>query len=497
MLMVAIVGVRLFGLARPVLRWLERLLGHDLALRELAERRAGVYGALVPLVPARLGRRRGDLLASVVDDVDALLDERLRVRAPLWTWLGTSLLTGALAAWLLPAAGAVLLAAALGGGLLAWATGRAAGSGRAVEAVEARAALSRRVLEVVADARPLAHWQAEGVALDRVAAEAGRRGAAARRRARWIATARLWPSVTVAAAIGVTATVLDPALAAGEVGGPVAALLLLVPLALLDVLAPVADAGALGSDCAAARRRLDDLATLEPAVVDPPRPAAYAGSNVELDGASARWPGGRGLAPVDVRLEPGDSLAVVGPSGCGKSTLAALLVRHLAPDTGRYDLGGADTTTLTGDDVRRTVGLLDDDPYLFATTLVENVRLARPDASDDEVAAALRAARLGEWLDALPDGLATRLGDGAASVSGGERTRIGLARLLLADHPVLVLDEPTAHLDTPTARLVATDLLAERGLRTVVWVTHDGIGLDAVDAVLDLTHTSERELTPA
>jgi ATP-binding cassette, subfamily C, bacterial CydCD len=138
------------------------------------------------------------------------------------------------------------------------------------------------------------------------------------------------------------------------------------------------------------------------------------------------------------------------------------------------------------------VGLLDDDPYLFASTLAENVRLARPDATDAEVADALRRARLGEWLDSLPDGLATRLGDGAASVSGGERARIGLARLLLADHPVLVLDEPTAHLDGPTARLVAADLLAERGRRSVVWVTHDGAGLDRCDAVLD-TGTGRRE----
>jgi len=498
-LMVAIVGVRLFGLARPVLRWLERLLGHDLALGELAERRAAVYDALVPLVPARLGRRRGDLLASVVDDVDALLDDRLRVRAPLWTWLGTSLLTGALAAWLLPAAGAVLLAAALGGGLLAGATGLAGGL-RARTGVAARAALSRRVLEVVSDARPLAHWQAEGAALDRAAHEADRRAVAAAGQARWVATARLWPAVAVAAAIAATAAVLEPALRAGEVGAPVAALLLLVPLALIDVLGPVADAGALRAEVVEARRRLDGLAALEPAVVDPTRPAAYDGhrdGTVDLDRAGAHWPGGRGLAPVDLHLDRGDSVAVVGPSGCGKSTLAALLVRHLAPDAGRYALGGTDTATLTGDDVRSTVGLLDDDPYLFATTLVENVRLARPDASDAEVARALRDARLGDWLDTLPDGLATRLGDGAASVSGGERTRIGLARLLLADHPVLVLDEPTAHLDAPTARLVASDLLAQRGRRTVVWVTHDGIGLDSVGGVLDLTDTSERELTPA
>ncbi|QIG42256.1 thiol reductant ABC exporter subunit CydD [Nocardioides anomalus] len=474
-LMVAIVGVRTFGLARPVLRWLERLLGHDRALHELAGRRAEVYAALVPLVPGRLGRRRGDLLASVVDDVDALLDERLRVRAPLWTWLGTTVLTATVAAWLDPRAGAVVLATTLLGGGAAWLTARAGARRTGERALAGRAALSRRVLELVTDARPLAQWQAGGRALGRVEREAMLHQAATRRRTRGLATARLAPAVATAAAVVGTALVAPPT--------PVGALLLLLPLALADVMAPLADAGALSHDTRAAVRRLDALTALEPAVTDPERPERPRGSSVELDAGCAHWPGGRGVGPVDLRLDEGASVAVVGPSGSGKSTLAAVLVRFLAPSRGRYTLGGA--SALTADDVRRRVGLLDDDPYLFASTLAENVRLARPDATDAEVADALERAHLGEWLASLPDGLATRLGDGAASVSGGERARIGLARLLLADHPVLVLDEPTAHLDAPTAQAVADDLLAERGRRSVVWITHDGVGLDRVDRVLD------------
>ena len=188
--------MRTFGLARPVLRWLERLLGHDLALRELAERRAEVYAALVPLVPGRLGRRRGDLLASVVDDVDALLDERLRVRAPLWTWLGTS--AAHERRWrpgCCPTAGAVLLGAALAGGALAWLTGLAGARRTAPVEVAARAALSRRVLELVADARPLGalagHRARRSTGSPR--RPTGAHGAA-RRRTRWVATARLWPA---------------------------------------------------------------------------------------------------------------------------------------------------------------------------------------------------------------------------------------------------------------------------------------------------------------
>jgi ABC-type transport system involved in cytochrome bd biosynthesis fused ATPase/permease subunit len=132
------------------------------------------------------------------------------------------------------------------------------------------------------------------------------------------------------------------------------------------------------------------------------------------------------------------------------------------------------------------VGLVDDDPHVFGSTLAENVRFARPGASDAEVAGALRTAQLGPWLDGLPRGLQTMLGDGYAHVSGGERARIGLARAILADQPVLVLDEPTAHLDNATARAVTDDLLAAGEGRTLLWITHGRIGLDRMDRVLDL-----------
>jgi ATP-binding cassette subfamily C protein CydCD len=152
-------------------------------------------------------------------------------------------------------------------------------------------------------------------------------------------------------------------------------------------------------------------------------------------------------------------------------------------------LGGVPVRSLALDDVRRLVGLVDDDPHVFASTLAENVRLARPDADDDAVEAALRQARLGAWFDGLPDGLDTWLGDGHGQVSGGERARIGLARSMLADQPVLVLDEPTAHLDHAAAEQIAREVLGERraGARSVLWITHGTVGLDLVDRILDIT----------
>jgi ATP-binding cassette subfamily C protein CydCD len=177
---------------------------------------------------------------------------------------------------------------------------------------------------------------------------------------------------------------------------------------------------------------------------------------------------------------------VVGRSGSGKSTLAALLLRFLDPMRGSVRLGHVELPHLALDDVRRTVGLVDDDPHVFATSVAENVRLAEPGACDEQVEAALRDAGLGAWLGDLTDGLDTRLGDGAGAVSGGERARLAVARSLLADQRVLVLDEPTAHLDHATAQLLAEQILGQERGRSVLWITHETVGLDRVDAVLSL-----------
>ncbi|MFN7124124.1 MAG: ATP-binding cassette domain-containing protein, partial [Hydrogenophaga sp.] len=219
-----------------------------------------------------------------------------------------------------------------------------------------------------------------------------------------------------AAGAGVVAMVWvgAPAAAAGELSGPMLALLVLLPLALADVLLPLADAGALGVRTRAAAERLAELERREPAVTDPPEPTPLPPGPVSLvaRGLSAAWADAPALAGASFDLAPGRHLGVVGPSGSGKSTLAAVLLRFLAPTAGTYSLGGVDSTELTTDDVLGRVGLLHDDPHLFASTLAENVRLARPGASDRDVEWALRCAHLGDWLDALPAGLQTRLGDG-------------------------------------------------------------------------------------
>lgn len=485
-LMVAIVGVRAFGIARPVLRHAERLLSHDVVLHDLARRRTAVYAALVPLVPGALrtvGPRRGDLLASVVDDVDSLLDARLRVRQPVVTALAVGLLAVGLAWWWAPQAGAVL-ALLVTVAVLAGLLGRRGARAAETDHLRHRARLSSLVEEVVTARDELRQWQACPDALSAVTAEGAALERAVRRSVRAVSAGHAAVRLATGAAVVATAALVP----AGAVPPATLALLVLLPVALGEVLAPLADAGALSVRTGAARDRLDRLTSLTPCVTDPVRPVPLPSGPVPvgLDAVSAGWGPQPCLHDLDLALRPGERVAVRGPSGSGKSTLAALLVRHLDPVAGTVRMGGLDVRDAALDDVRAHVGLAADDPHVFASSVCENVRLARPEATDAEVADALTRARLGAWVATLPQGMHTLLGSAGVAVSGGERARIAVARALLADAPVLVLDEPTAHLDTGTAREVADVLLEGRPDRAVVWITHGTVGLDGVDRVLEL-----------
>lgn len=484
-MLVAIVGVRAFGLGRPVLRYAERLLAHDAALRRLAERRVEVYDTVVPLTPGRLGKRRGDLLASIVDDVESLVDRELRLRQPVWGFVAVMVLATGVAAMLWPPAALVLALAMSAAGAIAFGVSRAGGMRAERRAARARAQVAAQVVEAVRAAPELVMWQASPrvvATIERAGDELSRATEVA---ARSLAAARAVVLIVTGAAMGGVAVVAASASAA-ELSRPMLALIVLLPLALVDVVVPLAEAGGCVARIRAAEARLAEISGMEPAVTDPPHPQRVPDSHtVAGHDLTAGWDG-PAFHGLGIDLTEGAKLGVVGPSGSGKSTLAAVLLRFIDPTQGQVALGGSPLPELSLDDVRRDIGLVDDDPHVFASTVVENVRLGRPGASDAEVEEVLRRVRLGPWLDNLEHGLHTSLGDGIADVSGGERARIGLARSLLSDQPVLVLDEPIAHLDNVTAELVAADLLDGAGERSVVWITHSEIGLDRMDTVLDL-----------
>lgn len=330
-------------------------------------------------------------------------------------------------------------------------------------------------------------WNATEDVIDRGMSLASAMSTATCRSGVSVAVVRAMTSAICSVGLVASGIVGAAALKAGTIAGPELALLILTPLALADVVLPLVDAGALSRRVAAAEARLVELTGRTPLVSDPIAPqTSVTSSEIELDRVTAGWPGVTALRDLSLRLGQGRRLAVVGPSGCGKTTLAALLVRFLDPQRGTVRLGDCELRSLSLPTVRAQVGIVDDSPYVFATSVAENMRLAHRGATDAEILEALESVGLGAWVSGLPHGLDSMVGEGHVSPSGGERARLAVARALLADPPVLVLDEPTAHLDAHTAQLTMDALAKATQDRSLVWITHRQERLDQVDAVLDL-----------
>ncbi len=211
-------------------------------------------------------------------------------------------------------------------------------------------------------------------------------------------------------------------------------------------------------------------------------------TRIALTGLELTYPGRRvpAVRDFDLMVESGETVALVGPSGCGKSTVVSVILGLRAPDAGTVELGGVDLADLDLADWRRRLSWVPQRPRLFARTVSENVRLARPDATDSQVAAALEDAGLAEVVRHLPDGAATRLGEGGAGLSAGERQRLALARAFVRDAPLLVLDEPTASLDNETEADVLAAIRRLVAGRTALLVAHRPALLALADRVVEL-----------
>ncbi|GAB3494421.1 thiol reductant ABC exporter subunit CydC [Flexivirga lutea] len=487
-LMVAIVCVRAFGIGRPVLRYVERIRSHDAALGDLVERRATLFTRLIPLTPARLGRhRRSDVLTAAVHDLDDEVDVQVRALVPLLGIASTAVLTLGVVTALHPASGLVLAAVLVLACLVgAWEYRIERDAQR--HTLRARGAVNdaaQLLVTHLAAAQSISAVPSLIGRLDRAARDGIRAaGRHARGRAAGVATT----TALAGLATVVTAVVAQGGLTHGQVSAPVAALLVLGPLALTDVLAGVPDAVGAAARGSVAHGRLRRLTHQPPAVRDvasvaAPRtaPDGARRPDIRLRDVRASWTGdSTDLAVADLRIAAGERVGVSGVNGAGKSTLLAVLARHLDIASGSYTFGGAEVRHRRVAELRAQLAVVDDEPHVFIGTVRANLLLACPDAGDREVGRALVAAGLGRWLAGLPDGLETELG-GGRSLSGGERTRLAIARALLSARPVLLLDEPVAHLDSPTARAVLRDLRAATEGATVVAVSHQAIAELAPD----------------
>jgi ATP-binding cassette subfamily C protein CydCD len=490
-LMVAVTATRAFGIGRAVFRYTERLVSHDAVLRMLAATRVAVYRRLERLAPAGLrSARRGDLLSRLVADVDVLQDYWLRWLLPVGAACAVSAGAVGFTAWLLPEAGAALatglLAAGVGVPLLTGAVARRAERRLA----PARGELATRVTDLLTGTPELT---VAGALPARLAGARRADGVLTRIASRSAAAAALGDGLTaLITGLTVVATAVAgvQAVAAGRLHGVAMAVVVLTPLAAFEAVLGLPLAVRHRQRVRRSAARVYEILDAPEPVREPehPRPTPATPFPLVVRGLTARHPGQRrpALDGLDLTLERGRRIAVVGASGAGKSTLAQVLLRFLDAEGGTYTLGGTDAAALDGDDVRRLVGLCAQDAHLFDSSVRENLLLARRDATEADLRDALARARLLDWVDGLPDGLDTFVGEHGARLSGGQRQRLALARALLADFPVLVLDEPAEHLDLPTADALTADLLAATEGRTTLLITHRLAGLDAVDEVLVL-----------
>lgn len=490
-LAVPAVGVRAFGIGRGVLRYVERLISHDAVFRVLARTRGGVIDALCQRIGLVTRWRRSGLHSRVIDDVDATQDLILRGVLPLLSAILVAVGASLLLAMALPLSAAITLVCIL----IACLALPAATSGwaRRLE-VEAAAVRARRnevvgeTLEQLSELTLLGAFDRALARLDVVEADDRRvRAGSARVAGLLHAMATLSTGLAMVGAI----VVGTQAVREGRMSGVLLAVLTLTPLALTEAVTAAATAvEGMARSLVAADRVAELRAGTTDLVEAAPETDAVDISSIEpatleVSGLTARWPDSEtdAIRDISFTVGPGQRVAILGPSGAGKSTLAAVLL-GLLPATGG-------TVTYNGRDLlgcyelrQQVLSWADQRAHVFTSTVAENVRLARPSATDDEVEAALEAAGLGEWLAATGAGLTTHVGEQGAALSGGQRQRLALARALLADKPLLVADEISAHLDPVTADAVTATVL-ERA-HAVLLITHRPEDAHRCDEVLIL-----------
>jgi ATP-binding cassette subfamily C protein CydCD len=495
-LQVPIVGVRFFGIARGLFRYLERYVSHDTTFRLLAELRVRFYQILEPLAPARLMQyRSGDLLNRIHQDINSLEQFYVRVVAPPLVWLLVTVATTTFLSFYSLQLACVLLVFQLFAGIAVPVILHYASQGAGKRLVSLRADLSAVLVDGIQGMPDLKVFNAVDRQADAVAKISRLIATAQSRIALLFSFGSALEIILAQLASWTILFLVIPLVAAGHIEGVYLGTLILAALASFEAANPLPQASRVFESSLAAADRLAHTISTQPEVRDPLAPLPIPqDTRLQIKDLRFKYPplhdsaqrSSLVLNGINLDLPPGKRLAIVGPSGAGKTTLVNILLRFWDYHDGHIKLGNGEMSRYRQDEVRELIALVDQRTHLFNATIWDNLRLPRPGASWEEIVRACKAAQIHDFITSLPDGYETWLGEGGLRLSGGQRQRVSIARALLKDAPLLILDEPTANLDPLTERELIQTLLVLAVGRTTLWITHRLVGMETMDEIVVL-----------
>ena len=485
-LTVAATSVRLFGVSRALARYLSRLASHKVALTGMDNLRNNLYDELAGAPGTKLSSlRRGDLMTRAGADVDEVGNVVVKTLLPALVAAIVGVGTVGVITIISPAAGIILAISLIVSGVIAPAL--IARSVRLAESqgADARTDIAATSLAILEGATELSMAGTLERARHSLSESEAALSAALARSARLSAFARGLDVCAMGAAVIGALLIGIPQTTSGTLAQVLLAVIVLIPLSSFEGVAELAPAASQLVRSAQAAQRI--CALLDDEVPTKPHTIPEGPTVIEARDLAIGWPGGPTLATgISLTLRPGSSLAVVGASGIGKTTLLATLTGVIPPKSGAALINGVTAWGADRDQLTAHITMTAEDAHVFATTIYENLRVARASLTRDEASDLLTRAGLDEWIESLPEGIDTVIGSGGTTVSGGERRRLLMARALAAPAPVLAIDEASEHLDAATADRLMETLLTPSADRATLVVTHRLSALDQADHVLVL-----------
>ena len=484
-------AIRALAICRTLGRYLERLVTHETAFRLLARLRSWFYDRLEPLVPARIqAYRSGDLLSRLSADIDALDNFYVRLLTPVFSAIaGCALCVLFLSRYSMIAALVTLIFLLVAGAVVPFLLQRL-GATAGEDLVEISSHLRSQVIDGLQGMGELRVYQAaerqarsigEGTRdMLKSQVKMSRLNGFSESAVGLCANLALWFSIIF----------VVPTVTRGDLTGAELAMITIFTMTVFEAVAPLPHAFQMLGHTLKTANRVFTLADAQPEIREPDS-SSHAPEKLSIDIRDLMFryappPSPWILKQINLRIEEGRRLAVIGPTGSGKTTLTHLLLRFWEYEEGEILLGGRPLRSYRSSDIRRSVAVVSQDTHLFNTTVRENILIANLSAGEEEMIRAARAARIHDFVQSLPEGYDTYVGEAGVKLSAGQARRVTLARAILKDAPILILDEPTEGLDPETESQVMKTLVTLMEGRTVLLITHRLVGLEAVDEVVML-----------